>query len=81
MNLSKWHFNNINEIGKNVKLDGKCREVYAEIEEQFGRTPLSPQAWIESLQGGGTQYSAGTGISINSNVISIDKEQIWNIVQ
>ena len=56
-------------------------EVYAEIEEQFGRTPLSPQAWIESLQGGGTQYSAGTGISINSNVISIDKEQIWNIVQ
>lgn len=32
MNLSKWHFNNINEIGKNVKLNGKCREVYAEID-------------------------------------------------
>ena len=32
MDLSKWRFSNIDEIGKNRKLDDKCRELYEEVD-------------------------------------------------
>ena len=55
-------------------------EVYCDIEEALGHTPLSAADWVESLKGESISYTAGNGISIESNTISINSQTAWGII-
>ena len=81
MSQSDWLASLKGDKGEQGEQGKSAYDIYCEIEEALGNTPLSKEAWIASIGGESIQYSAGNGISISNNIISINQSEMWNIIQ
>ena len=55
-------------------------EIYVDVQEALGNEPLSESDWINSIGNESTQYIAGSGISIENSVISVNRTSVWGII-